>query len=211
MIVMTKTVTAQEMQMADQFTINTIGIPGMVLMERAALALRDIIQVQFTHQLSQVVVVAGSGNNGGDGLALARLLHLQKVPIEILNVGNPDHASQQHQSQDHICQYYQIPQTRDLKILNQASLIIDAIFGVGLDRPITGNYLTVINAINQATAPVLAVDVPSGMNTDTGEIMGAAVQANMTVTMAFNKQGLTTASGQQLAGEVIIADDIGIY
>ncbi|WP_439847566.1 NAD(P)H-hydrate epimerase [Limosilactobacillus gastricus] len=208
---MTKTVTAQEMQMADQFTINTIGIPGMVLMERAALALRDIIQVQFTHQLSQVVVVAGSGNNGGDGLALARLLHLQKVPIEILNVGNPDHASQQHQSQDHICQYYQIPQTRDLKILNQASLIIDAIFGVGLDRPITGNYLTVINAINQATAPVLAVDVPSGMNTDTGEIMGAAVQANMTVTMAFNKQGLTTASGQQLAGEVIIADDIGIY
>lgn len=208
---MTKTVTAQEMQMADQFTINTIGIPGMVLMERTALALRDIIQVQFTHQLSQVVVVAGSGNNGGDGLALARLLHLQKVPIEILNVGNPDHASQQHQSQDHICQYYQIPQTRDLKILNQASLIIDAIFGVGLDRPITGNYLTVINAINQATAPVLAVDVPSGMNTDTGEIMGAAVQANMTVTMAFNKQGLTTASGQQLAGEVIIADDIGIY
>ncbi|WP_295774685.1 NAD(P)H-hydrate epimerase [uncultured Limosilactobacillus sp.] len=211
MIVMTKTVTAQEMQMADQFTINTIGIPGMVLMERAALALRDIIQVQFTHQLSQVVVVAGSGNNGGDGLALARLLHLQKVPIEILNVGNPDHASQQHQDQDHICQYYQIPQTRDIKILNQASLIIDAIFGVGLDRPITGNYLTVINAINQATAPVLTVDVPSGMNTDTGEIMGAAVQANMTVTMAFNKQGLTTASGQQLAGEVVIADDIGIY
>ncbi|QGF41007.1 NAD(P)H-hydrate epimerase [Limosilactobacillus gastricus] len=208
---MTKTVTAQEMQMADQFTINTIGIPGMVLMERAALTLRDIIQDQFTHQLSQVVVVAGSGNNGGDGLALARLLHLQKVPIKILNVGNPDHASQQHQSQDHICQYYQIPQTRDLKILDQASLIIDAIFGVGLDRPITGNYLTVINAINQATAPVLAVDVPSGMNTDTGEIMGAAVQANMTVTMAFNKQGLTTASGQQLAGEVVIADDIGIY
>lgn len=208
---MTKTVTAQEMQMADQFTINTIGIPGMVLMERAALTLRDIIQDQFTHQLSQVVVVAGSGNNGGDGLALARLLHLQKVPIKILNVGNPDHASQQHQSQDHICQYYQIPQTRDLKILDQASLIIDAIFGVGLDRPITGNYLTVINAINQTTAPVLAVDVPSGMNTDTGEIMGAAVQANMTVTMAFNKQGLTTASGQQLAGEVVIADDIGIY
>lgn len=208
---MTKTVTAQEMQMADQYTINTIGIPGMVLMERAALTLRDIIQDQFTHQLSQVVVVAGSGNNGGDGLALARLLHLQKVPIKILNVGNPDHASQQHQSQDHICQYYQIPQTRDLKILDQASLIIDAIFGVGLDRPITGNYLTVINAINQATAPVLAVDVPSGMNTDTGEIMGAAVQANMTVTMAFNKQGLTTASGQQLAGEVVIADDIGIY
>lgn len=208
---MTKTVTAQEMQMADQFTINTIGIPGMVLMERAALTLRDIIQDQFTHQLSQVVVVAGSGNNGGDGLALARLLHLQKVPIKILNVGNPDHASQQHQSQDHICQYYQISQTRDLKILNQASLIIDAIFGVGLDRPVTGNYLTVINAINQATAPVLAVDVPSGMNTDTGEIMGAAVQANMTVTMAFNKQGLTTASGQQLAGKVVIADDIGIY
>ena len=208
---MTKTVTAQEMQMADQFTINTIGIPGMVLMERAALTLRDIIQDQFTHQLSQVVVVAGSGNNGGDGLALARLLHLQKVPIKILNVSNPDHASQQHQSQDHICQYYQIPQTRDLKILDQASLIIDAIFGVGLDRHITGNYLTVINAINQATAPVLAVDVPSGMNTDTGEIMGAAVQANMTVTMAFNKQGLTTASGQQLAGEVVIADDIGIY
>jgi len=211
MIIVTKTVTAKEMQSADQFTIQTIGIPGMVLMERAALALREVVQEKFVHQLSQVVIVAGSGNNGGDGLALARLLHLQKVPVTILNVGNPDHASQQHLEQDHICQYYQIPQTRDLSILNQASLIVDAIFGVGLDRPVAGNYLTVISAINQATAPVIAVDVPSGMNTDTGEIMGAAVQANATVTMAFNKQGLTTDSGQQLAGEVIVADDIGIY
>lgn len=208
---MEKIVTAAEMKKMDRYTIDTIGIPSLVLMERAALAVRDEVLTAFPLNQENVVVVAGSGNNGGDGLAIARLLHIAGVPVQIINVGNPDHASSEHQKQDHICQYYQIPQSTDLSSLKDASLIIDAIFGIGIDRPVAGRYQEVIKAINQATAPVVAVDMPSGINTDTGEIMGIAVKADCTVTFAYNKQGLTKGSGKDYAGRLVIANDMGTY
>lgn len=206
-----KIVTAAQMRHYDSYTINTIGIPSMVLMERASLAVRNLILRDFANSLDQVVVVAGSGNNGGDGLAIARLLHLAGVKVTILNVGNSDHASSEHQSQDKICRYYQLPQTTDSTVLAQASLIVDAIFGIGIDRPITGHYADIIANINASTAPVVAVDMPSGINTDTGAVMGTAVQATITVTFAYNKVGLTKGPGEKYAGQVVIANDMGTY
>ena len=200
-------ITAEQMRHYDSYTINTIGIPSLVLMERAALAVRDEILNAFPLNLDHVVVVAGSGNNGGDGLDVARLLHIAGVRVTILNVGNPDHASAEHQ----ICQYYQIPQTRDRTILNRASLVVDAMFGIGIDRPVKGNYADAITAINNCPAVVIAVDMPSGINTDTGEVMGVAVKATATVTFAFNKVGLTTGDGKDYAGRIVIADDMGTY
>ena len=108
-----KIVTSEEMRHYDSYTINTIGIPSLVLMERAALAVRDEILHAFPIALKDVVVVAGSGNNGGDGIAIARLLHLAGVHVTILNIGNPKHASAEHQTQEKIAQYYQIPETSD--------------------------------------------------------------------------------------------------
>lgn len=204
-------VTAEQMRHYDSFTINTIGIPSLVLMERAALAVRDEILQNFAGKLQHVVVVAGSGNNGGDGLDVARLLHIAGVKVTILNVGNPAHASEEHQVQDKICQYYQIAQTTDMAVIDQASLIVDAMFGIGIDRDVKGNYATAIKDINESNADVVAVDMPSGINTDTGEVMGVAVQANATVTFAFNKVGLTMGDGQQYAGRVVVADDMGTY
>lgn len=206
-----KVITAEQMRHYDSYTINTIGIPSLVLMERAALAVRDEVLNAFPLNLQNIVVVAGSGNNGGDGLDVARLLHIAGVKVTILNVGNPDHASNEHQVQDRICQYYKIPQTSDLNVLKDASLIVDALFGIGIDRPVEGNYATAIEAINNSDAVVVAVDMPSGINTDTGEVMGVAVNATATVTFAVNKVGLTKSAGKKHAGRVVVASDMGTY
>lgn len=208
---MEKLVTAQEMKEMDSYTINTIGIPSLVLMERAALAVRDEILTAFPINQEHVVVACGSGNNGGDGLDVARLLHIAGLKVTILNVGNPDHASQEHRVQDKICQYYHIQQTTDPNCLDHASLIVDAIFGIGIDRTIQGHYVNIINKINSVHVPVVAVDMPSGINTDSGEIMGTAVKATTTVTFAYNKVGLTKKSGPEYAGNVVIANDMGTY
>ena len=206
-----KAITAEQMRHYDSYTINTIGIPSLVLMERAALAVRDEVLNAFPLNLQNIVVVAGSGNNGGDGLDVARLLHIAGVKVTILNVGNPDHASNEHQVQDRICQYYKIPQTSDLNVLKDASLIVDALFGIGIDRPVEGNYATAIEAINNSDAVVVAVDMPSGINTDTGEVRGVAVNATATVTFAVNKVGLTKSAGKKHAGRVVVASDMGTY
>lgn len=206
-----KAITAEQMRHYDSYTINTIGIPSLVLIERAALAVRDEVLNAFPLNLQNIVVVAGSGNNGGDGLDVARLLHIAGVKVTILNVGNPDHASNEHQVQDRICQYYKIPQTSDLNVLKDASLIVDALFGIGIDRPVEGNYATAIEAINNSDAVVVAVDMPSGINTDTGEVMGVAVNATATVTFAVNKVGLTKSAGKKHAGRVVVASDMGTY
>lgn len=206
-----KAITAEQMRHYDSYTINTIGIPSLVLMERAALAVRDEVLNAFPLNLQNIVVVAGSGNNGGDGLDVARLLHIAGVKVTILNVGNPDHASNEHQVQDRICQYYKIPQTSDLNVLKDASLIVDALFGIGIDRPVEGNYATAIEAINNSDAVVVAVDMPSGINTDTGEVIGVAVNATATVTFAVNKVGLTKSAGKKHAGRVVVASDMGTY
>lgn len=206
-----KAITAEQMRHYDSYTINTIGIPSLVLMERAALAVRDEVLNAFPLNLQNIVVVAGSGNNGGDGLDVARLLHIAGVKVTILNVGNPDHASNEHQVQDRICQYYKIPQTSDLNVLKDASLIVDALFGIGIDRSVEGNYATAIEAINNSDAVVVAVDMPSGINTDTGEVMGVAVNATATVTFAVNKVGLTKSAGKKHAGRVVVASDMGTY
>lgn len=208
---MAKTVTAEQMRHYDQATIHEIGIPSAVLMERAALAVRDEILSGFPLSQGKVVIVAGSGNNGGDGLALARLLHIAGLHVSIINVGNLDHASDEHKLQEHICHYYQIPESTDLKDLDGATMIVDAIFGIGINRPVTGNYTDVIKQINQSSAVKLAVDMPSGINTDTGEVMGCAVKADATVTFAFNKVGLTKDPGKKYAGRIVLADDMGTY
>lgn len=208
---MEKIITAEKMRQLDAHTINEIGIPSLVLMERAALAVRDEVITAYPINQANIIVVAGSGNNGGDGLAIARLLKIAGIKVSILNVGNPGHASSEHQVQEKICQYYHIPETSDFIVLKKASLIVDAIFGIGIDREVKGHYVDVIHAINDSNAPVVAVDMPSGINTDTGTVMGAAVHADTTVTFAYNKVGLTKGAGQKYAGRVVVANDMGTY
>ncbi|WP_367295958.1 NAD(P)H-hydrate epimerase [Levilactobacillus yonginensis] len=206
---MSKAITIAEAQRYDAHTINKVGIPALVLMERAALAtFNNILNDDF--DLSHVVVVAGVGNNGGDGIAVARLLKIRGIDVELYILGDLEKATPQTNQQLKIAQYYGIPVTNDLTHVVAASMIVDAIFGVGLSREITGNFANAINAINAADAKKVAIDVPSGINADTGDVMGVAVVADSTTTMAYNKIGLLTASGKHHAGTVHVAD-IGIY
>lgn len=206
---MSKAITIAEAQRYDAHTINEIGIPALVLMERAALAtFNNLLNDDF--DLSRVVVVAATGNNGGDGIAVARLLHIRGIDVEVYLLGDPAKATPQTAQQLKIANYYHIPFTSDLNHVVNATLIVDAIFGVGLSRDITGKFADAINAINAADAKTVAIDVPSGINADTGEVMGVAVVADSTTTMAYNKIGLLTITGKQHSGTVHVAD-IGIY
>lgn len=199
------------MQALDRHTIEEVGIPALVLMERAALAVADHILALPKEKRHQVVVVVGNGNNGGDGLAVARLLHLAGTPVKLLFALPPTQASEANRIQQHACAYYQLPVTTDPAVLSEATLIVDALLGIGIDRPVEGHYADLIDAMNQAAAPVVAIDLPSGMNTDTGEAMGTAVTAASTVTLAYLKVGLTTPAGEAQAGHIIVANHIGIY
>ena len=109
MTLMTKVVTAKEMKALDRHTIEEVGIPALVLMERAALAIADHILALPKEKRHQVVVAVGSGNNGGDGLAVARLLHLAGVPVQLLFAMPPTEASEENRVQQHTCAYYQLP------------------------------------------------------------------------------------------------------
>lgn len=206
---MSKAITIAQAQRYDAHTIKEIGIPAMVLMERAALAtFNNLLNDDF--DLERVVVVAATGNNGGDGIAVARLLKIRGIDVSIYLLGDPDKATDQTKQQLKIARYYQIPFTSDLNDVVNATTLIDAIFGVGLSRDVTGDFAAAINAINATDASTVAIDVPSGINADTGATMGVAVMADSTTTMAYNKIGLLTVNGKHHAGTIHVAD-IGIY
>lgn len=201
--------TAAQMAECDRHTIEDIGIPSLVLMERAALATAQVVMGQMA--TARVLVVCGVGNNGGDGLAVARLLRLKGVHVTILLLGKPEKATDQTAVQLKICQHYKIPTLTELPAdLADYTTIIDAVFGIGLSRPITGNYAKVIDALNDVDTGRLAVDIASGISADTGEVLGTAFRADITVTMAYQKIGQTVAQGPAHCGDLIVAD-IGIY
>lgn len=200
-------VTGEQMQKADKYTIETIGIPSLVLMERAALKVVEAIENAML-DLSKILVVCGSGNNGGDGYAIARLLYLKGYHTEIYFVGNDSNRSVENQKQQEIAMYYHIPIIDTLENDNY-TVIIDAIFGTGLKRMIEGKYYSSIERLNQMQGNKVAVDIPSGINDTTGNVMGIAFKADLTVSLAFEKRGIAFYPGRDFAGEIIVSD-IGI-
>lgn len=202
-------VSAREMKSCDSNTSSYYGIPSLVLMERAALRVVEAIQ-QEQLDTGRILVVCGSGNNGGDGLAIARLLHLQGHKAAILLAGDEKKFTPDAKVQYEICKKYRIPVISPVEFACQTyTLIIDAIFGIGLSRNISGSYADLIDQINGRPERKLAVDIPSGISTDNGSVMGIAVRADLTVTFAYQKLGLLFYPGCAYAGKVIVSD-IGI-
>lgn len=213
-------VSAEEMRKFDNYTIDEIGIPGMVLMERAALSVVNGMKTAIADlTMESMLVICGGGNNGGDGLAVARLLCDLNCKVDVVLVCSEDKCSEQTAQQLAIIKKYnQLYSNINLYInenmlpfsrCREYSIIVDAIFGVGLSRDIKGEYLKWIEAVNASDAYVVAVDVPSGINADDGRCMGVAVKADLTVTFAFAKRGLYLLPGKECAGKVLVAD-IGI-
>lgn len=212
-------VTAEEMRRFDENTSEHFKVPSIVLMERAALACRDEIlkrQKRLEQSLDgtgmtagrRVLVVAGCGNNGGDGLALGRLLMQEGFLVEFVLAGEEEKAGAQTRQQIASVRAYGGRISRNLP-KEEYDIIIDALFGVGLSRELSGFYLECVEYINRKNAFVFSIDIPSGIHADSGRMMGAAVQADMTVTFGFLKLGTFLYPGARYAGRVVKAD-IGI-
>lgn len=206
--------TGTQMRDADLHTIHEIGLPSLVLMERAALLVVEKLEEKVLNiiqkETAQILIVCGSGNNGGDGYAVARLLKLKGYSVEICFVGKETSRSEENLKQKEIADYYQIPivEVESAKE-KEYSVIVDAIFGTGLTREITGRYYDVISMLNEKGGIKVAVDIPSGVNDKNGTIMGIAFRADVTVAIAFIKRGLILHPGTQYTGEIVVGD-IGI-
>ena len=199
--------TGEQMRRAYLYTIEEIGVPSMVLMERAAL---EVVRCMEEEQLDfrKVLVICGSGNNGGDGYAIARLLHLKGHDVTIFFAGNSQKRSEENAQQAKIAAHYEIPVITNLGT-EEYSVIIDALFGTGLKREVTGHYREVLCSVNQMAGKKVAVDLPSGIHDTTGARMGIAFCADLTVAIAFPKRGLFLQEGNVCAGK-ILTGDIGI-
>ena len=201
-------VNAAQMKAADQYTIQKLGVPSLELMEHAAQACVQVLEDEKV-DLSHVCVVCGSGNNGGDGFAIARILQNNRYSVEIFCVGNPEHYTEETQEQMHRLQECGGKITYGMPQEDSYSVIIDAVFGVGLSRKVEGRYRQVIEQMNRMRGTKFAVDIPSGLSATTGCILGWAFKADYTVTFQLKKIGLELSQGRTMAGRVIVPD-IGI-
>ena len=199
------------MKQIDKYTIEEIGIPSMVLMERAALKIVSNIK-HNEDKKARILAVCGVGNNGGDGICAARILKEEGFRTEVFVFCNENKFSKETKAQFYIAKNTGI-NVKYLEDVNTISfdeydIIIDAIFGIGLVRDVKDVYYDVIDKINQSSAKVYSVDVPSGINTDDGAVMNIAVKADYTVTFGVDKKGLILHPGRVYAGKVIV-EDIG--
>lgn len=202
------------MRRLDRYAIEKIGIPEAVLMESAGRSVfADIRRQEGKLADRSVAVFCGNGNNGGDGFVIARYLSMAGARVEIFLLGGrpkKDPALQNLKILEKMEVYpVEIRNATELaKNLRSRSweIVVDSLFGTGLKRPLTGVFAAAVEGINRSRAAVYAVDIPSGLDADSGEILGTAVQAKCTVTFACKKRGFFFREGPVVSGEVIVAD-----
>lgn len=221
-------VNSREMKLYDSNTTEKFFVPSIVLMERAAVSFVEELQNQKV-DLTRVLVVCGSGNNGGDGYAIARLLKLAGYEVDLVAADEakrkagktkPDAASNARADavsggteanllQKKIWLAYQNEILTEIPEEKEYTAVIDAVFGVGLSRNIEGAYAGLIAQMNRISGTKIAVDISSGISSDNGNILGVAFRADLTVTFAYEKLGTVLWPGNEYAGKVI-TKDIGI-
>ncbi len=189
----------------DRIAIQERGIPGFELMSRAGYEVFQCIRNKWPDTQS-VAVFCGAGNNAGDGYIIARLALEAGLKVSVYSLSDPVNlkgdahtAYQNYVEAKGTIIPFQVEEVID------ADVIVDALLGTGLDRPVTGLYALAIQVINKSPAHVVAVDSPSGLNADTGNVMGCAVKADCTVTFIGLKQGLFTGHAADYCGEISYA------
>ncbi|MEY4704466.1 MAG: Bifunctional NAD(P)H-hydrate repair enzyme Nnr [Nitrospirota bacterium] len=213
-----KIVTGTDMQTLDRRTITEAHIPSTVLMERAGEGLvRHLEEHCGPARGKTITILCGKGNNGGDGLVVARLLHRQRAKVQVLLLAAITDLSRetatmyrrfvQVAGRAKVVRFRSADQARPLLV--SSDILIDALLGTGLSSDVTGAYREAIELINSAGKPVVAVDLPSGLHADSGAIMGRAIRATLTVTFGLPKLGLYVGAGIDQAGTIRIVD-IGI-
>jgi len=214
-----KVLTAAQMQAVDRQTIDEIGIPGVVLMENAGRGVAEEIIQRFSPVYSpSALVLAGKGNNGGDGYVIARHLlnrgwDVQTLVLAERDAIKGDAAVNLTALENCNGKVDFTPDSEALAACIEATgeftVLVDAIFGTGLTKPAQGLYLKAIEWLNQQPSPVIAVDISSGVDASTGRVLGVAVNSALTVSFAFPKVGQVSYPGAGLAGELVTVD-IGI-
>ncbi|MCH2546254.1 MAG: NAD(P)H-hydrate dehydratase [Alphaproteobacteria bacterium] len=193
-----------QMAAADRYTIEN-GTDGATLMQRAGTAVAAQVMQRFDRQ--PVVVLVGPGNNGGDGFVVAQALHNKGWPVRVGLLGEMDALS--GDAAIMAAKYNGEVHPLHPFLLNERGLVVDALFGTGISRPISGVAAEVIEKLNRLRLPCVAVDIASGIDGDTGQIMGCAVQAQTTITFHRKKFGHVLLPGAKHCGEVVVVD-IGI-
>lgn len=198
-------VSCAQMKAIDRFTIEEIGIPSLVLMERAALEIANRVINQY--EKKKIGIVCGTGNNGGDGIAIGRILFLKRFDVELYLAGDFDKASDQTKTQLSIARKLNIPITHTFpEVFEDNTILVDAIFGIGLDREIDSAYESIITSINNSHATILSVDIPSGLSAEEGIPLKSAVKADKTYTIGFHKKGFMNPKAQEFIGELEVMD-----
>ena len=213
-----KVATAAEMRQIDQNTIEGIGIPGIVLMETAGSAIVRAIQQHYP-TCKRIGIFAGKGNNGGDGIVIARQLAHTGYDVHLFLVSPPDSFTGEARINLQIAKNLKLPITEiltdaalgieksvSLNHIASCELLVDAIFGTGLRGEVRDPIATIINGINNLSIPVLSVDLPSGLDADTGNLLSTCVQADRTITIGLPKRGLLVHPGAELTGKLEVVD-----
>lgn len=204
--------TAEQVREFDHRAIEEHGIPGYTLMTRAAEAALRVLRERWPG-VRRIAIVCGPGNNGGDGYVLARLAREAGIEAKVIEMAESERL--EGDAATARADWLQAggktakaigPGTDLASTFSEAEAIIDALLGTGIDRPVTGVYAEWVAAINAANCPVLAIDIPSGLDADCGAIHGCAVRADLTVTFIALKAGLFTGQGPEYAGEVRLAE-----
>ncbi|MEA3278248.1 MAG: NAD(P)H-hydrate dehydratase [Pseudomonadota bacterium] len=192
---------AAQVRELDRTAIEDQGIPGAELMDRAGSAVYRYLRARWS-QVRDLTVLCGVGNNGGDGYVVARLAREDGLDVRVLQMGDPSRlrgdalamAAAFRESGGVVSLFSGLPR--------RTGLIVDALLGTGLEREVRGDWADAIRAANAHRAPVLAIDLPSGLHADTGQILGAAVEASATICFIGLKQGMFTGSGPDCCGEI---------
>lgn len=176
------------------------------LMERAGLAAAELARERFLGSGGSVLVLAGPGNNGGDGFVLARHLKAWWCDVVVVFAGEPAKLSAEAAAAYDTWVAAGGKVEREFPRNTRIDLIVDALFGIGLERDLAGGYQALVEAVNAHSAPVLALDIPSGLHADSGRILGCCVRADCTVTFIACKPGLVTLDGPDNCGEIVVRD-----
>jgi len=229
--------TRDEVRAFDRWAINTLGLPGVVLMENAGRSCAELIKEKLKHiPKPKVCIFCGTGNNGGDGSVIARHLINGGFKVVVVLCGDRDKVKDDAKiNLDVLERLGQSPRLGSTSLTTgrsgqaieqldltdtdisgkvkefaaDADMLVDALFGTGLSGQLSSEYKALIESINAQSCPILAVDIPSGLDCDTGQPLGAAIRATYTVTFVAVKKGFTISSAAQYTGEVFVAS-IGV-
>lgn len=197
-------VSAKEMKQLDDNTITKTGIPSLVLMERASMSVAECVMKHLGNNITdRILIVAGSGNNGADGICAGRILKEYGYPVDICLLQGTRGYTEELLLQKKIADTYGITflHEQDVDFLHY-KIVVDAIFGVGLNRDVEGPAKTMIDRMNNADCYIVSVDIPSGINATTGAVCNVAVKAHETVTFGFYKSGQILYPGREYCGKI---------